>query len=106
MPTRFVQPASAVFSSRSECPIQSWITLSTPEHSFPDAACPLSRAALDALTCVKRALHEPTSIALSVDAANGLAFPVRGVGTSARVGHHRPRCASVRLGPRVDDAER
>src|SRR6516225_6708119 len=103
MPTWSVQPASAVSGSLSDLP-ESVVetTLSVPERNSPDAACPLSRAALDALTRVKRALHEPTSIALSIDAAN----PLRVVGAAARRGHHRPRRASVRMGPRVDRAKR
>src|SRR5215475_1870344 len=107
MPTWSVQPASAVSGSLSDLP-ESVVetTLSVLERNSPDAACPLSRAALDALTRVKRALHEPTSIAFSVDAASVLTFSLRGLGTAARGGHHRPRRASVRMGPRLDFAER
>src|SRR5215467_13645416 len=103
MPTRSVQPASAVSGSLSDLP-ESVVetTLSVLERNSTDAAWPLSRAALDARTRVKRALHEPTIIAFSVDAANA----VRGLGAAARRGYDRPDRTPVRLGPRVDRAER
>src|SRR6516164_4077488 len=103
MPTWSVQPASAVSGSLSDLP-ESVVetTLSVLERNSPDAACPLSRAALDARTRVKRALHEPASIAFSVDAANA----VRGLGAAACRGYDRPRRTAVRLGPRLDHTER
>src|SRR3954465_11494303 len=82
--------ADEVFHLRRRCFARGTIVclvLSTPEHNFPDAACPLSRAALDVLLRVKRELHEPLSIAFTFGAASGVSF----LGAAARFRHHRSR---------------
>ena len=82
MPTRL-----STFVGSVSLAVRLYLVESTPEHNFPDAARPLSRAALDALLRVKRELHELLSIALDLGAASRISF----LGTPPRVRHNRSR---------------